>query len=193
MNITLLLGSIREGRKSDRVALHLHSLLKQEEDIHPTLIDLKEWPLPQYSYRWKENEQADPNLLHLAKILHGADGLIFISPEYHGSYTGVLKNALDHYWGEFAKKPIGVVSTGSGRMGGINASTEMQQLVLSIGAFPMPRKLIVPHVQDSFTPEGIPTHEVMAKESNKFIQDYLWFSKALFAAKEKMNKASLKA
>jgi len=187
MNITLLLGSIREGRKSDRVALHLYSLLQQAEGIYPTLVDLREWPLPQFAYRWKEHENPDPNLLHLSTLLKGSDGLIFISPEYHGSYTGVLKNALDHYWKEFAKKPIGVVSTGSGKMGGINASTEMQQLVLSLGAFPMPRKLVIPHIQDNFSPEGVPTVEWMAKDCDKFVADYLWFARAIQQAKIKEN------
>jgi NAD(P)H-dependent FMN reductase len=62
--------------------------------------------------------------------LDQADASVFLSPEYHGSYSGALKNAVDYFSTEFRRKPIGVVAVGAGRMGGINASTEMQQLVL---------------------------------------------------------------
>jgi len=184
MKITLILGSIREGRKSDRVARYLHSLLDQIEGVDAQLLDLKDTPLPQFTYRWKKKETPDQNLVRVGRLLEESDGVIFVSPEYHGSYTGVLKNAVDHYWKEFSKKPIGVVSTGSGRMGGINGSSEMQQLVLSLGAYPIPRKLIVPYVQHNFTEEGLPTEDWLKEDCDKFLRDYLWLTRAIVKAKQ---------
>lgn len=185
MKVTIVLGSVREGRKSDRVAMHLHQLLGEEEGVTPFLLDLKEYPLPQYTNRWKDQSNPDPNLPQVSRIISESEGLILISPEYHGSYTGVLKNAVDHYWKEFQRKVIGVVSTGAGRMGGINASTEMQQLVLSLGAYPIPYKLLVPRVQEAYTIEGVPTNEQVIKDARKFLDEYLWLLKAVSFAKQK--------
>ena len=43
----------------------------------------------------------------LAEIRRQADGLLFVSPEYNGSYTAALKNAVDYLKeGEFMRKVI---------------------------------------------------------------------------------------
>ncbi|MEO0471661.1 MAG: NAD(P)H-dependent oxidoreductase, partial [Bacteroidota bacterium] len=138
MNIAIISGSVRSGRHSHKVATYLHQQLSLRDGIKVDLMDLHTWQLPILENRWKKLDNPPSNLVNFSASLQTADGLIFVSPEYHGSYTGVLKNAVDHYWHEFHRKPIGVVATGSGKFGGINASTEMQQLILSLGAFPMP-------------------------------------------------------
>jgi len=120
----------------------------------------------------------------VSQSLKQADALLFVSPEYHGSYTGVLKNAVDHYREEFARKVIGVVCTGSGKFGGINASTQLQQLILSLGAFPMPRKLIVPFIQEAFDEDIQPLSLRLEKECKGFVEEFLWFSRAITKAKE---------
>lgn len=184
MNVVLILGSVREGRKTNRVALHLASLFEALDGVTVTLLDLAEYNLPVFSNRWAKEPDPDPSIVKFAGELAAADAMVLISPEYHGSYTGVLKNALDHYWGEFKRKPIGVVTTGSGRFGGVNASSEMQQLVLSLGAFPMPTKLLVPFVQDAFAEEGACINDRVGQDSLTFVEEFVWFSRAIVAAKK---------
>jgi NAD(P)H-dependent FMN reductase len=120
--------------------------------------------------------------------LDNADAMIFLSPEYHGSYSGALKNALDYFWKEFAHKPIGVVAVASGKFGGINASTDMQQLVLSLGAFPMPYKLLVPMVQHAFDEKGDIIDEGLSKSFDKFVTEFCWFAGAIYDKKIKERK-----
>lgn len=185
MNIALILGSVREGRKTNRVALYLKALLEKQQGISVALLDLAEFKLPVFSSRWAKESEPDPAIVEFANELSQADAMVLISPEYHGSYTGVLKNALDHYWGEFKRKPIGVVTTGSGRFGGINASSEMQQLILSLGAFPMPTKLLVPFIQDAFSELGEPDDERVKLDCLRFVDEFVWFSEAISSAKTK--------
>jgi azobenzene reductase len=113
--------------------------------------------------------------------------MIFLSPEYHGSYSGALKNAVDYFTAEFKRKPIGVVAVGSGRFGGINASTEMQQLVLSLGAYPMPYKLLVPHVQHAFDEKGELKDDQLGKGMDKFVTEFVWLSEAILDKKKKQS------
>lgn len=184
MHIALILGSVRDGRKSNRVAQHLLTLLQEVPEVTTSLLDLATWQLPLLTDRWSQSPEPNPQLAAFSLELSRADGIILISPEYHGSYTGVLKNAIDHFWNEFKKKPIGVVSTGSGRFGGINASSEMQNLVLSLGAFPMPTKLIVPFVHQTYAEDATPTDERSSKDASTFIEEFVWFSNALLVAKQ---------
>ena len=133
IHIAIIIGSVREGRQTDKVAHYLQGQFSIQEDIQSHSWDLAEEPLPILTQKWRKIASPPAVFHQMSEFLHQADGIIFCSPEYHGSYTGVLKNAVDHFWEEFRKKPIGVVSTGSGYFGGMNASSEMQQLVLSLG------------------------------------------------------------
>jgi azobenzene reductase len=185
MKLIILLGSVREGRQSHKIATYLLRRLEAEPGTTPELVDLKAQPLPIFESRWQQDDAPQEALASLGERLQAADAMIFVSPEYHGSYTGVLKNAVDHYWGEFARKPIGVVATGAGQFGGLNASTEMQQLVLSIGAFPMPLKLLVPRIKHAFDENDELIDEKSRELTEKFVNEFLWFSRAILAAKER--------
>jgi hypothetical protein len=55
----------------------------------------------------------------------------------------------------------------------------MQLLVLSLGAFPMPYKLLVPFVDEAFDENGILVSESTAKSFEKFINEFLWFAEAI--------------
>ncbi|MDX2250456.1 MAG: NAD(P)H-dependent oxidoreductase [Bacteroidia bacterium] len=184
MKVVIILGSIREGRKTHRVAHYLVKMLNEQPGVETILLDLESHELPLLKDRWAEQETVNPVLADFSAQLKAADALIFVSPEYHGSYTGVLKNAVDHFWKEFSHKPIGVVATGSGKFGGINASTEMQLLILSLGAFPMPYKLLVPNVNRLFGETDEPLDEFFLKSVNKFVAEFCWFAEALVKARQ---------
>jgi len=180
--ILILLGSVRNGRQTHKIATHIANIFAQHPTAEATLIDLKAHPLPIFEDRWQQKESPDPMLEGLAEQMKHADGIVLVSPEYHGSYTGVLKNALDHYWKEFYRKPMGVIATGAGPFGGINASTEMQQLILSLGGFPMPLKLLVPNIKHAFDAEGNLSNENLEKMSHKFVNEFVWFAEAIQSA-----------
>ena len=185
MNLIILLGSVREGRQSHKIAQYLLHRFEAEAGVDPELVDLKTQPLPIFESRWQQEDTPSEALVSLGQRMQAADAMIFISPEYHGSYTGVLKNAVDHYWQEFSRKPIGVVATGAGQFGGLNASSEMQQLILSLGAFPMPLKLLVPRIKHAFDEQEDLIEAKSRELTEKFVSEFLWFSRAIVAAKER--------
>lgn len=99
--------------------------------------------------------------------------------------SGALKNAIDYYWSEFRKKPVGVVTASAGGFGGINASTHLQHIILSLGAYPMPLKLLVPEVHKAFDDSYNPQHENIIKSTDRFLDEFLWFADALHQKKKK--------
>ncbi|MBS1594209.1 MAG: NAD(P)H-dependent oxidoreductase [Bacteroidetes bacterium] len=179
MNIIIISGSIRKGRKSHDVAVALMARFHRSGHTQAAIIDLAAYDLPVLEEQYSEEGNTLPGLTDIQQKLDKADAIIFLSPEYHGSYSGALKNAVDYFSEEFKRKPIGVVSVGAGRMGGINASTEMQQLVLSLGAYPMPYKLLVSNVQHAFDDSGAVKDEFLSKSLDRFVSEFIWLAEAI--------------
>ncbi len=186
MNILIISGSVRTGRKSHDAAVELQRrfIIHGMMDTH--ILDLAAYNLPVLEEKYIQGSNDAPaGLAEIEQQLDAADAMVFLSPEYHGSYSGALKNALDYFWKEFQRKPIGVVAVGSGKFGGINASTEMQRLVLSLGAFPMPYKLLIPTVQNAFDEKGQVIEETLSKNFDKFVGEFVWFAEAIADRKTK--------
>ncbi len=184
MKIVIMSGSVRKGRKSHQVALELQKRLKASQQ-QVRVIDLAVARLPVLEEeRFSKHPSPTAAMVDIHNQLNEADAIIFLSPEYHGSYTGALKNAIDYYWSEFQKKPIGVVATSAGGFGGINTSTQLQQLVLSMGAYPMPLKLLVPNVQLAFDEHGNLKDELIAKNIDKYVAEFIWFADAIVSKKQ---------
>ncbi|WP_211302030.1 NADPH-dependent FMN reductase [Chitinophaga niastensis] len=188
MKVAILLGSIRKGRQSHKIAHYLQNKL-QEKGLTVDLIDLLENPLPMLEERVGMHPALPEEVQLLSNRLHAADALIFVTPEYHGSFSGVLKNTLDYFNSEFTKKPVGVVTVSAGKMGGINAANQLQQVILSIGAFALPTKLLVPEVYGAFNDSFELTSEYTIKSANKFIADYCWLAEAIYQKKHQLSSS----
>ncbi|SRR5215204_1017860 len=187
MKCAIILGSIRIGRQSHRIAYYLERKLR-ERGIDVVMVDLAEHPLPMMEEDNGRLRSPADDISIIGAQLKEADSMILVSPEYHGSFSGVLKNALDFYWAEFKKKPIGVVTTGSGKMGGINASTQMQHVVLSLGAYPLPTKLLIPEIQYAFNDQYEPLREDIIKNTDRFLNEFTWFANAIVVAKAEQSQ-----
>ncbi len=182
MKVVILVGTVRAGRQSQKAALYLQKEFIKR-NIETKLIDLLEYSLPIMEERLTRNANPPEAAKKIGEQLKNADAIVLITPEYHGSFSGALKNALDYFGPEFARKSVGVVTASGGKLGGINASVQLQHVVLSMGAYPLPQKLIVPEIQNAFDEEMNPTTELLRKQSDKFIEEFIWFSHAINSAK----------
>lgn len=181
--ITILYGAIREGRLSIRAARALERALKKSGKADVTFIDIKDYNLPVMEKRLMYMDDPPENLVTISNALKSADGIILVTPEYNNSYSGALKNAVDYFTKEWAKKPIGIACGSNGKQAGINASNLLQLLVLAIGAFPMPYKFLVPELDKTLDEEGHPQNEAIEKSLSKYVKEYLWFVGAIAGAK----------
>lgn len=191
MKIAILIGSSRIGRQSHKIAYYLEKEIHRR-DLYVDVIDLgkrtsivpAEVANP-YPGLWEEVHD-------LSERVQRADALIFVTPEYHGSFSGVLKNTLDSLGREFYRKPIGVVTVSSGKMGGLAAVAQLQHVILSIGAFALPAKLLVPDVNTAFDEHFNLVNERTNKSALKFIDEYLWLAEAVCDKKDKEKVLALK-
>jgi chromate reductase len=99
-------------------------------------------------------------VVELKAALAAADAVVIATPEYNHSIPGVLKNGLD--WvsrpalqGPLTGKPVGIVSSSPGAIGGARAQAHAKEVLLALGAHVLPgREVVVAQVDRKVTPEG---------------------------------------
>lgn len=62
-----------------------------------------------------------------SRKIAGADGFVFVSPQYNWGYPAPLKNALDHVYREWRGKPAVIVTYGG--HGGGKCSAQLLQVI----------------------------------------------------------------
>lgn len=184
MNIVVISGSPRPQRTSHQVAVEIVNRLSKIENLSATLLDVKEANFPNLDYTYKKNPAANETMKFFSETIAASDGIIIVSPEYNGSFSGALKNTIDYFYGEFSKKVIGVISVSTGKMGGIRAVMDLQKLILALGAFPLPKYLTTPEVQNLFS-NGVLVDDKYAKQIDGFLEEFLWLTEAVKNQKEK--------
>jgi len=154
MKITIISSSTRTGRISHRVALALEKQIKKVGH-EAEVIDLLTLELPQFAERLAYLEEKPESWQKTLDTLQASDGLIFLTPEYNGSFSSGLKNCIDVFAkAGFKDKPIGVATGSTGSMGGIRAAYQLQQVILSLGAYPQPQMLTVGSMKKRFDETG---------------------------------------
>lgn len=176
--IGVVSASTRPGRLSHNVAKMLVDQLKAK-DIEAMVIDLMVSNPPNYAQRITEYPP-ESELGILATSIDQCKGLIWVSPEYNGGYTGALKNLIDiSPKSFFQNKPIGISSVSSGGLAGMRGALQMQHLALATFGIASPAMLLVSQVQNKFDDSGALTDDDFGVAVNRFLESYLWLYEKL--------------
>ncbi len=153
VSVVGICGSLRPGSYSHS-ALRIALKGAQEAGAATKLIDLKEYQLIHCD--GKEDESRYPeDVFRLRKEVHAAQGLILATPEYHGSFSGVLKNALDLMgFDEIEGKMIGLLGVSGGKMGALNALNGLRVVGRALHAWVIPEQTSIPEAWGVFDEEG---------------------------------------
>jgi NAD(P)H-dependent FMN reductase len=109
-----------------------------------SLLDLRDYDLPLMDAR-KDDDAYPPDVTRLRFAVREAQGIILGTPEYHGGFSGVLKNALDLMgFEEFEGKMLGLIGVSAGRMGAVNALNSLRTVGRSLHAWVVPEQASVP-------------------------------------------------
>jgi NAD(P)H-dependent FMN reductase len=122
LRVIAICGSLRSG-STMLAALRVALAGAQALGAETQLIDLRDYELIFCDGKRNERDYPD-DVVNLRRMVQGAHGIIWGTPEYHGGPSGVLKNALDLMgFDEFQGKVIGLVGTSGGEMGAPTRST----------------------------------------------------------------------
>lgn len=193
MKLAVIIGSVREGRRTPQQARWVYNSVKDSEAVEAELVDLKDYGLPIFdepaSPRYNPQRQIVPEAQRWLDKLAEFDAYIFVTPEYNHSVPGALKNALDYVDWQLQHKPAMVVAHGSA--GGARAEVALKEILSESRAVLVPT---IPGLTIQGMSEKINEHGNLAESErhNPFgpqaaleamFKDLKWYSDALAAAR----------
>lgn len=149
VHIAAICGSMRGDQSYTRLALELALHAARGAGATTDLIDLSTFSLPLCSS--PEDRDDNPQIMEIKDRVGAAQGILLGSPEYHNSFSGVLKNALDLMGGdEFRGKVFGLLGVAGGSAGAINTLGHLRVVVRGVGGWSLPVQISIPNVRHAF-------------------------------------------
>ena len=167
VKIVGIAGSLRSGSYS-QLALRQAARRVEALGAQVEILDLREMRLP---FCTGDKEYPDyPDVERLRRAVREADGLILATPEYHGSVSGVLKNALDLMsFDELSGKVAGLISVLGGQSNS-NALNDLRVILRWVHAWVIPEQIGIGQAWQAFGPEGKIFDEKLSQRFDQFAQ-----------------------
>lgn len=130
-----------------------------------TYLDLRDLPMPLFDEDLEAKEGIPENARKLKELMMAHQGLLIASPEYNGSITAVLKNAID--WasrplpGEpplalscFRDKVAALMSASPGGLGGLRGLNHVRSILTGVGVLVLPDQRSISKAYEAFDADG---------------------------------------
>jgi chromate reductase len=172
--VAVIVGSLRKESFSLKIA-------KAFAKIAPPSLKLEIVTLHGLSFFNQDLEATPPaDWVTFRETIQKSDAVLFVTPEYNRSISGVLKNAIDvgsrpYGKSSFNGKPVGIVANSPGALGGVCAAMHLKSILPGIsGPIMQQPEIYLNGVGDAFDDKGNLTKEAL----EKVLKDYI----AAFAA-----------
>lgn len=129
-----------------------------------TVIDLADYPLPLYDGDIEAAQGMPENAKKLQKLFAEHDGFLIASPDYNGSYSGVLKNTVDWVSRKdkendpplepFKGKIAAIMSASPGALGGLRGLEKLHDLLDHLQVMVIPEIVAVGSITAAFNEAG---------------------------------------
>ncbi|MGL5081305.1 MAG: NADPH-dependent FMN reductase [Microcoleaceae cyanobacterium] len=111
-----------------------------------------------------------PDVERLRETVKQAQGLILSTPEYHGSVSGVVKNALDLMsFDHLSGKVTGLISVLGGQSNS-NALNDLRIIMRWVHAWVIPEQIAIGQAWKTFDAEGKLLDEKLSQRFDQFAQ-----------------------
>jgi NAD(P)H-dependent FMN reductase len=189
--ISLIVGSTRPNRFSEKAAAWMLGHLKRHPGIDARLLDLRDFPMPFF------DEPLPPGMPGRAPYEHpvvkkwtaaisASDAFVFVTPEYNYGTSAVLKNAIDWVYPEWNRKAAAFVGYGSAS--GSRAIQQLRESAVELQMAPIRFSVQLPvaalwkHFRGEDVGPGLAEADTAAAT---MITDLLWWTEALRTARAK--------
>src|SRR5256886_4701951 len=174
-NVVVIVGSLRKESFTLKIA---NALAK----FAPDSVKLNVTTLHDISFLNQDLEASPPaDWVAFREKLQKSNGVLFVTPEYNRSISGVLKNAIDVGSGPYGKrssngKPTGTVSISPGPLGGVSAAKHLQNILPGIcGPILQQPEIYLNGIGDAFDDKGNLTKESMQKVLQQYLDAFAAF------------------
>jgi FMN reductase len=150
-------GTTREGSSSEQ-ALRFALKAAERAGAQTAMIAGAALDLPMYA---PEKKHRSPNAQHLVELLRRSHGVIVTSPGYHGSISGLVKNALDYVEDMrddkdtyFEGRSVGCVACACGWQATGSTLAALRSIVHALRGWPTPIGVAINSSQKVFDGDG---------------------------------------
>lgn len=138
-NIIIINGSLNNNSKTKQVLQLIEHGLRSK-NYSTTLLNIGDLDLPIFNPNIQNKSLIESILFNLNE----ASAFVIGSPEYHGGYSGALKNFIDYLDSDiFRNKPIALVATSGGMKAGINTLNGLRLVFRSLHADVIPQQIAI--------------------------------------------------
>lgn len=175
--ITVVSGTNRKDSKTSIVSNQIHQLLK-ELNVETKLIDLSEIDIDVSGKDLYNGEKLSESLISIQDgAFIPAEKMIYVSPEYNGSFAGFLKYFIDiisvrKYKETFLNKKCFLVGVAAGRAGNLRGMDHLTGTLNHVGSVVMPGSLPLSQIGSLLTEDGKinkATSDLLKEKLEKFI------------------------
>lgn len=174
--IPVILGTVRQGRKSKAIARFIVEQTTQVKTVETELIDIRALPIS------VDDAGLSAQIPSFAETVRRADGFIIVIPEYNHTYPGILKHVLDTNYKEYVHKAVGLCGVSSGSFGGVRAIESLLPALKAFGLLPTVADLNVSNVEDVLDETGQllePERSAFLRRYERFIKELVWLAATL--------------
>jgi FMN reductase len=150
-------GSLRPDSQSER-ALHIALSGARDVGVETVAITGTELVLPFYDPAVPDRPEAARRLVDL---LRTTDGVVLVSPGYHGSLSGLVKNALDYVQDLSGDthpyldgRAVGCVTSAMGWQAAVSTLTALRSIVHALRGWPTPLGVPLNSAEVKFDADG---------------------------------------
>jgi len=149
--IVAISGSVRPGNFTGKALAVVCDELRKHDHIELIIIDPAEWQLSPGGASGDEEAETK-----LKAIVKDATGIVLATPEYHGSYSAVMKIIIESlgFPSVMEGKPLVLIGVAAGAIGAIKATEHLRSVCSHIGALVLPGPVSLASVFKLFDEDG---------------------------------------
>ncbi|HTO52407.1 MAG TPA: NAD(P)H-dependent oxidoreductase [Myxococcota bacterium] len=188
MKLLAISGSLRKGSFNKQL-LARATVLLEKAGAEVESVDLRALALPFYDGDLEAGSGVPQAAQDLARLVHGAAGLVIASPEYNFGVPAIVKNAID--WLSRVKpmplrgKTALLLSASMGLVGGNRGLWSLRVPLEVLGVHVQPDMFSLASAHQAFAEDGGLRDELLEKLLGRMVDSYLRVTEALSSAGKK--------
>ena len=151
IKIATVLGSALAPKETAMALALVHDELRSIEDVSVVDIDPTKLRLfiPGMEDGPSDSEQ-------LQELVRSVDGVIISTPEYHGSFSSLIKMVIENlgYPSALSGKPVSLLGIAGGRYGAIKSLEHLRRVCSHVGSLVLPGAISISKARTVFDNQG---------------------------------------
>ena len=161
ISILVVIGTVRPGNYTGKASALVVDELRKDTQVSVEVIDPATLDLPFPGVR-----PGAESTRRLREQVKAAAGVVLATPEYHGSFSSVMKLVIENmgFPSALSGKPVALLGVAAGAIGAIKSLEQLRSVCAHIGALALPLPVSVANVHKAFDADGRCLDPVVEKQ-----------------------------